>query len=152
MAKSEIIKLRKLNYGQEGLVLDMIYKDKCLQDTFSGSRNTITRIANSAFTALIQKGKTNVGFIMLVENGRTHKYEIDMGILSQYRGKGYGSQALAQLKQIILNNPEKLDVEIQTRQVNEPAIRSIMKNGFVLCRQDEEYVYFKLPEEQKKRK
>ena len=89
---------------------------------------------------------------MLVFNEKTDKYEIDMGILSRYRGQGIGSKALAQLKQIILNNPEKLDIEIQTKQVNEAAIRSVMKNGFVLYRQDEECYYFKLPEETKKHK
>ena len=72
-----------------------------------------------------------------------------MGILSQYRGKGYGSQALAYLKKIILNSPG-LDIEIQTKQVNEAAIRSITKNGFVLSRQDDECFYFKLPEVGKK--
>lgn len=149
---NENIKLHRLAPNEQGIVLEMIRKDEGLQETFSGSRNTLTRIANSAYTALIKKGKTNVGFIMLVENGRTHKFEIDMGILSQYRGKGYGSQALAQLKNIILNNPEPLDIEIQTKQVNEAAIRSVMKNGFVLYRQDEECLYFKLPEETKKHK
>mgnify|MGYP003303878989 CR=1 FL=1 len=152
MANKDNIKLQRLNYGEEGLVLKLIHKDEILRETFAGSRNTVTRIANSAYTALIKKDKTTIGFIMLVENGRTQKFEIDMGILSQYRGKGYGSQALSQLKRIILNSPDKLDVEIQTRIVNEPAIRSILKNGFVLSRQDGECVYFKLSEESKKHK
>ena len=59
---------------------------------------------------------------------------------------------LAQLKQIILNNSEKLDIEIETKIVNEAAIRSVMKNGFELYRQSDECLYFRLPEETKKHK
>ena len=150
--KKDNIRLQALAPNEQGVVLEMIRKDQTLQETFSGSRNTITRIANSAYTALIKNGNTTVGFIMLVENGRTGKFEIDMGILSKHRGKGYGSQALAQLKQIILNNSEKLDIEIETKIVNEAAIRSVMKNGFELYRQSDECLYFRLPEETKKHK
>lgn len=146
MAKRNNVKLKKLYGNEQKLVLDLIHSDEELVETFSGSRNTVKRMANSGYTALIKQGNTDVGFIMLVWNGRSEKFEIDMGILSQYRGKGYGTQALALLKEIILNNPDKLDVEIQAKQVNEAAIRSIQKNGFVLYREDSECFYFKLPD------
>lgn len=150
--KKENVRLQVLPPNEQGVVLEMIRKDQALQETFSGSRNTITRIANSAYTVLIKKDSTTVGFIMLVENGRTGKFEIDIGIVGKYRGKGYGSQALAQLKQIILNNSKKLDIEIEIKMVNEAAIRSVMKNGFELYRQSDECLYFRLPEETKKHK
>ena len=149
MVKKENVRLQRLEYGEERIVLDMIRQDNKLTETFSGSRNTLSRIANADYTALIKVGNKTVGFIMLVGNGRTGKHEIDMGILTEYRGKGYGTIALGQLKQIILNS-EGLDVEIQTSQVNEAAIRSIVKNGFVLCRQDKEYNYYILPSGGKK--
>lgn len=148
MAKKENVKLNKLEYGEERVVLDMIHADEGLKSTFSGSRNTVTRIANADFTALIKVGNKTVGFIMLVYNGRSKKHEIDMGILERYRGMGYGTIALGQLKKLIVNS--NLEVDIQTRQVNEAAIRSIAKNGFVLYNQDQEYNYYKLPEESKK--
>ena len=152
MAKKDNIKLERLAPNEQGIVLDMIRNDEGLQETFSGNTNTVKRVANSAYTALIKKDKTDIGFIMLVANDRTDKFEIDMGILEEFRGDGYGSQALAKLKQIIENNPEKLDVEIQTSRMNEPAIRSIVKNGFKLYREDKNYYYFKLPEETMKHK
>lgn len=149
MANKENVRLIRLEYGQEGQILEMIRSDEGLRSTFSGNRNTVSRLAYTDYSALIKVGRKNVGFIMLVANDKTGKHEIDMGILSQYRGKGYGSQALAYLKKIILNSPG-LDIEIQTKQVNEAAIRSITKNGFVLSRQDDECYYFKLPETSKK--
>mgnify|MGYP003500272630 CR=1 FL=1 len=148
MAKKENVKLNKLEFGEERVVLDMIHADEGLKSTFSGSRNTLTRIANADYTALIKVGNKTVGFIMLVYNGRTDKHEIDMGILSEHRGKGYGTIALGKLKQLIIANG--LNVDIQTRQVNEAAIKSIVKNGFVLYKQDQECYYFKLPVEGKK--
>ena len=150
--KKDDVKLQVLAPNEEGIVIEMIYNDETLQETFSGRRNTLSRIANSAYTALIKKRNTIVGFIMLVENVRTGKFEIDMGILEKYRGKGYGSQALDKLKQIILNNSEKLDIEIETKMMNEAAIRSVMRNCFELYRQSHDCYYFRLPEETKKHK
>lgn len=152
MPKKTNIELQKLEANDQAIVLDIIRGDEELRNTFLGMRNTITRIANSGYTALIKKGSTIVGFIMLVYNFETGKYEIDLGILEKYRYMGYGSQALAQLKQIILNQHEKLDIEIQTSRINEPAIRSIVKNGFELYKEDKNYYYFKLPGEAKKLK
>ena len=104
MAKKDNIKLEKLAPNEQGIVLDMIRNDEGLRETFSGNTNTVKRVANSAYTALIKKDKTDIGFIMLVANDRTDKFEIDMGILEEFRGMGYGSQALAKLKQINLQN------------------------------------------------
>ena len=152
MSKKVNITLQKLEPNDQVIVLDMIRSDEELRSTFVGTRNTVTRIANSGYTAVIKKDKLNIGFIMLVYNFETGKYEIDLGVLENYRYIGYGSQALAQLKQIILNQHEKLDIEIQTSRINEPAIRSIIKNGFELYKEDKNYYYFKLPGEAKKLK
>lgn len=150
MAKVEDVRLHDLKYGEEGVILQMIQKDDGLRETFSGSRNTLTRIVNADYSALIKKGRAVVGFVMLVYNGRTGKHEIDMGILEKYRGMGYGSQALGKLKKKLIGTD--FDIDIQTKQVNVAAIKSITKNGFVLYKEDEECYYFKLPEESKKLK
>ena len=101
MASKENVRLSRLEYGQEGQILEMIRNDEELRSTFSGRRNTISRLVHTDYSALIKVGRKNVGFVMLVANDQTGKHEIDMGVLSQYRGKGYGSQALAYLKKII---------------------------------------------------
>ena len=141
------IKLKDLNYGEEDIILNMIYSDEELQDTFSGGHNTMSRILNADYSGLIKLGRINVGFIMLVFNGRTGKHEIDMGILKKYRGNGYGTQALGLLKKRILKS--NISIDIQIKQANEAAIKSVLKNGFVLYNQDKECYYFKIVENKK---
>lgn len=148
MADLEEVYLERLEPGDEQPVLDMIQQDAILQRTFNGGRNTLTRLINSDYTAMINNGEEEVGFVMLVYNGRNKNYEVDMGILTKFRRMGYGTKALELLKDIILAN--QLEVEIQTKKVNVAAIRSITKNGFKLCRQDDECYYFKLSEENKR--
>ena len=148
MANVEDVYLERLEIGDEQPILDMIQQDAILQRTFSGGRNTLTRLINSDYSAMINNGEENVGFVMLVYNGRNKNYEVDMGILTQFRRMGYGTKALELLKDVILAN--KIEVEIQTKKVNVAAIRSITKNGFKLHRQDEECYYFKLDEKERK--
>lgn len=138
----EKIYLEKLYGNDEKKILDMIFSDDDLRKTFMGDKNTQSRLINSVYSALIKKEDIDVGFVMLVENMRTNKYEIDMGILKEYRSKGYGTEALKILKGIILNN--KLDVEIQIKKVNIGAIKSVLNNGFTLCREDVTCNYYGL--------
>ena len=83
---------------------------------------------------------------MIVNNPRTNINEIDMGVLKKHRGKGYGTEALGILKEIILDN--SLEVEIQTKRINVAAITSIVYNGFKLIRDDKDYYYYSIPEEE----
>lgn len=148
MANLEELYLNRLEPGDDQPVLDLIQQDAILQRTFNGGRNTLTRLLNSDYTALINNGEEVVGFLMLVYNVRNKNYEVDIGILNKFRRMGYGTKALELLKDIILAN--QLEVEIQTKKVNVAAIRSITKNGFKLHRQDEEFYYFKLEESERK--
>ena len=74
---------------------------------------------------------------MLVNNAKTNIHEIDMGILEQHRNKGYGTKALGLLKEQILQ--QKVKVNIQIEIMNESAIKAVIKNGFILDRKDEKY-------------
>lgn len=142
------VRLKVLDYSEQQKILEMINSDEALKNTFSGDRNTIGRIFNSLYTAIIKDGSKEVGFIMIVYNGRTGKNEIDLGILTKYRNMGYGTKALELLKDIIYLH--SLDVEIQIQKKNKPAIKSVLNNGFVLCRQDKECNYYTIKEDSKR--
>ena len=139
------INLHRLEGNEQALILRMIESDIDLKNTFGGGKNTQTRIVNSGYSALIRNKEMPVGFVMIVYNERTCKFEIDMGVLKQHRKKGYGTRALDLLKNIITHN--ELSVEVQTKKNNKAAIQSIIKNGFVLCRSDKIYNYYILPED-----
>lgn len=121
-------------------ILDMIKTDEGLAATFVGGNNTRSRLVSSSLTAFIQDGNKTVGFIMLVENDKTGKHEVDMGILTKYRNQGYGTEALAIVKDLIVR--EKVKTEIQIENTNMAMIKTALKNGFVLARQDEKCSYF----------
>ena len=102
------VRLKVLDYSEQQKILEMINSDEALKNTFSGDRNTIGRIFNSLYTAIIKDGSKEVGFIMIVYNGRTGKNEIDLGILTKYRNMGYGTKVLELLKDI----KEKREAEV----------------------------------------
>lgn len=141
------VRLKKLNFNEEIKVIDVINQDEELQNTFSDAIGIESRLVNSCYTALIEKDRKTIGFAMIVNNPRTGKNEVDMGILKEHRGKGYGTEALGILKNIILTND--LEVEIQTKKKNTAAITSIVYNGFTLVRQDQNYYYYELSPEDK---
>jgi len=142
------IYLYRLEYNEQHEILNLINKDIDLHNTFSGERNTISRILNADYIALIKKGNINIGFVMLVNNLKTNMYEIDMGILKKYRNKGYGTQVLSILKSIILKN--KIKTEIQIKKTNIGAIKSVLKNGFILSKNDKNCNYYTLLDKSKK--
>lgn len=150
MKENKDINLYRLVGREENEILLMIESDSDLRKTFKGKENTWSRIKCSEYSALIRNKKTPIGFIMIVYNGHTNKYEIDMGILKQYRNNGYGTKALDLLKDVILFN--ELKVEVQTKKTNKAAIQSIVKNGFVLCREDKFCNYYTLKEDSKQRR
>jgi predicted acetyltransferase len=140
------IKLRKLDFKEETKIIDVINQDDDLINTFSGDRGIRSRLANSCYSALIEKDGKSIGFVMIVNNPRTDINEIDMGVLKEHRGKGYGTEALGILKDIIVANG--LEVEVQTKRKNIAAITSIVYNGFKLIRDDKDYYYYSIPEEE----
>jgi RimJ/RimL family protein N-acetyltransferase len=142
----ENIKLKRLGFNEEKQVIDLIYSDEELKNTFNRERGIISRLINSCYVAMIEYQNEEIGFVMIVNNQITSKNEIDMGVLKKYRGHGYGTKALGQLKDIIINND--LKVEIQTKINNLAAIKSIVTNGFFLVREDKEYRYYSLPKEE----
>lgn len=144
------IKLKKLNPEEVTKVIDLIYKDEDLRDTFAEEKIFRTRLLYAGYVALIQKDNKNIGFVMVVNNTKTNKNEVDMGILKEYRSKGYGKEVLSLLKDIIILND--VEVEIQTKQKNIAAINSIIKNGFILVREDKEHYYYSIQKEEYKNK
>ena len=74
MGLVEDVYLERLEIGDEQPILDMIQQDAILQRTFNGGRNTLTRLINSDYSAMINNGEENVGFVMLVYNGRNKNY------------------------------------------------------------------------------
>ena len=141
--------LEKLSFNDQNKIIDLIYKDEVLYETFLERGNTLGRLSNSAYTAFIKDEDIVVGFVMLVEITETNTYEVDMGILEKYRNKGYGTIGLSLLKDIIKSN--KIKVEIQTKKENKGAIKSILNNGFVLLRNDNECNYYIMESESKKK-
>ena len=132
------IKLEKLEYNNQNKVLDIINNDENLKDTFGGDNNTISRILNASYIAIIKKEKTDIGFIMIVDNNSTN--EIDLGIINKYQNQGYGTYALSLLTDIITK--EKIEVKIQVQNTNIKAIKVVLKNGFKLIEQNEKYNYY----------
>lgn len=137
--KDDVI-LEQLNYDKQNIVLDIIYQDSTLKETFGGGKNTIARILDSSYIGLIKKENSIMGFIMLVYNYKNNTHEIDMGIISKYRNKGYGTIALKQLNNII--KQENIDINIQIKKDNLSAIKTVFNNGFVLSKEDNQYFYY----------
>ena len=127
MKDNKDVNLYRLEDPNDVSILQMIQTDSQFRDTFGAQENTVKRVANSVYSAIVRDKETPVGFVMIVYNGRTNKYEIDMGILKNYRKKGYATKAMELLKEVVLIN--ELDVEVQTRKTNIGAIQSSIKNG-----------------------
>lgn len=139
--------LQKIDIGKEYQIIDMIYQDKNLKNTFSNEKNMVSRLLNSVYTAFIKYEDKNVGFITIIENKKTNINEIDIGILTEYQNKGFATESLKQLKQIIITN--KIEVEIQIEKSNIYAIKSVLKNNFVLSKEHRNYNYYTLSKKDK---
>lgn len=136
------IYLDRLDYDRQHEILDLIQSDATLRDTFTGERNTISRLLNACYVAYIKLGNEDIGFVMIVTNPRNYINEIDMGIIEKYRSNGYGTIALGMLKDLIIENG--LEVLIQTSKENIAANKSIINNGFSLSRNDKDCNYYVL--------
>ena len=147
--KNNDITLKRLNYKEQWNVVDIIYSDDKLLETFGGYRNTKSRLINSNYVAFIQKKDKTIGFVMIVNNPKNNANEIDIGIIQRYRNKGYGTQALSILKSLILQN-NLLNIKIQIKKENIAAIKSVLNNGFVLLNCDDECNYYTIQEKTKR--
>ena len=141
--------LDRLDYDRQHEILDLIQSDSTLRDTFTGERNTVSRLLNACYVAFIKLGNEDIGFVMVVTNPRNDINEIDMGIIEKHKGKGYGTVALGILKDIIIENG--LEVSIQTSKENIAANKSIISNGFSLSRNDKDCNYYVLDNNSYKR-
>lgn len=134
------ITLQKLPYNEENTILDIINSDYILKKTFCGMDNTISRIINSSYIGLIKKDNATIGFIMLVYNCLNKNHELDIGIISNYRYQGYGTQALGLMKEIITK--EKANITIQVKNENIPATKMVENNNFTLVAHDNRFSYY----------
>jgi len=136
------ITLESLNTGEEQKILEMIRSDETLIDTFGTGKDRISRLLNSTYTAINKNDNNPVGFVMMTDPRQTDTHEIDIGILTKYRGQGYGSEALKLLKNIIAFNQIKTSVQVS--KCNEPAIKAVTNSGFTLVNSDEKYNFYTL--------
>ena len=60
------ITLEKINYEEENKIVDLIYKDPTLKETFSNHKNITSRILNSIYSAFIKLENETIGFIIIV--------------------------------------------------------------------------------------
>lgn len=142
----EELMLERIPRGQELDIIDIIKRDFNLERTFGGNNNTISRIMHSKYCAYIKLSNKVIGFVMIVDNDRTKTDEIDMGIIRGYTNKGYGTKALGILKKIIIAN--NLNPEIQVKKINISAIETVLRNDFSLIRDDEDCFYYRLKDEE----
>ena len=70
------VRLRKLDFNEGIKVIDIINQDEDLKNTFAQERIVRSRLANSCYSALIEKDGKSIGFVMIVNNPRTNINEI----------------------------------------------------------------------------
>lgn len=86
------IKLRSQPYDEVGeKIIDFITTDPGIREIFG---EKITRVAASEISLLIELNDIPIGFINLVSENINNILFLDMGISENYRGKGYGKEAI----------------------------------------------------------
>ena len=80
----------------------MMNREDGIRDVFVGRTD---RIINADISWMIQAGNKNIGFINLVVEKCNYNYLfLDMGIIKEYRGKGYGKKFLTEVQQLVEAN------------------------------------------------
>lgn len=133
-----MIELVRIDDRELYKVNDFISQDNVLFSTFGQAYFLRKRLLDSCYAAYIMIDDKKIGFINIVD--RFNNLEIDMGILSFYRGKGYGTKALKILKEQVIK--DRNNIIIQTKRSNIAAIKSIDSNGFKLIKEDNHYKYY----------
>ena len=54
MSENKKIYLDRLDYDRQHEILDLVQSDATLRETFTGSRNTISRLLNACYVAYIK--------------------------------------------------------------------------------------------------
>ena len=122
-----------------GLLNHFYYMDEEINHTFGGERKD--RLLAASAACIIKKDLEEIGFILLIEEAN-QRYNIDMGILQQHRGKGYGTQALRLFKAALEHF--QLQYQITTHINNIAANQSLQSNDFELEQSDHRYNYYTL--------
>lgn len=135
-----MIELRKIENCDLYKILGIISEDNLLLKTFGVGNNIKSRLLNSCYACYIYLDDVRIGFINVVD--KNNICEVDMGILSMYRGKGYSTKALKKLKENILCYFS--EVVIQTEKNNIAANKGIIDNEFKLVRSDKKYNYYSM--------
>lgn len=135
-----MLELRKIDDREIHKIINVILDDNLLSKTFDTENNMRTRLFDSCYACYIYLDNIKIGFINVIE--RYNTYEVDMGILSMYRGKGYATKSLNLLKENVLCSCD--NVIIQTEKNNIAANKSILHNDFKLIRTDKKYNYYRM--------
>lgn len=114
------------------------YMDKDINDTFGGERKD--RLINACAAFIIYMGKIEIGFILLIDE--ENHYNIDMGIIKRFRGKGCGTIALSLLKEML--REYELNYLIQTQISNLAMNKSLENNGFTVVESNDKYNFYTL--------
>lgn len=135
-----VIELRKIENCDLYQIIGIISEDNLLLKTFGIGNNIKSRLLNSCYACYICLNGVRIGFINVVD--KNNICEVDMGILSMYRNKGYGTMALKMLRESILCYCR--NVIIQTERNNIAANKSIIDNEFRLIKKDGKYNYYSM--------
>lgn len=135
-----MLELKKIEDCYLYKIINFVSEDNLLLKTFGNGKNIKSRLLNSYYACYICLDNVEIGFINVVDVNNV--MEVDLGILSMYRNKGYGTMALRMLRESILCYYR--NVIIQTERNNVAANKSIIDNEFRLIKKDEKYNYYSM--------
>lgn len=120
MNEEEVV-LKETNWSTSKDSDDMYYmidNDLGIREVFGGR---FDRIIATCISWMIKDKDKNIGFINLVEEKVNHNFLfLDMGIIKEYRGKGYGKRFLKEVQELV----EKSNLPfilMETRKTNDNA-------------------------------
>ena len=85
--------------------------------------------------------ETPIGFVRFDIDG-TSIMKINIAILPEYSGKGFGSDVLKLAIELLLENPQKKTIRAEVHVKNEPSLRLFRKLGFVDKKSDQNFISF----------
>ena len=117
-------------------ILDF-YNDPSIRKTFNGIRKDRVIAADAAY--IIRRNETSIGFILLVPSNND-TYNIDTGILEQYRGNGYATIAMRLLRERV--EVQGINFYVQAKKNNLPMNKSLSSCGFSLIDEEDNINYY----------
>lgn len=101
MVNNQVI-LRKTNWSTSKDSNDMFYMmnyEDGIKDVFRGKND---RLNTTSVSWMIEADNKNIGFInLVVEKANYNFLFLDMGIIKDYRGKGYGKKFLKEVQELV---------------------------------------------------